>query len=200
MAKSEDWTANTDLAVPDELAVAMLQARLALFRIDVGSGAVHERFSQALLAFAAGALVAIVGGYEVLAGSNLYGSIVLAATLLVGSLVAGAGQVLVAHYVALVQSGIPHEDALKPALEGLGPQQKLQVIVRVMRELKVTRFWPESWFIEQSLREPDIGKAIAGHLRRVQMMVHVQALFFRVQLLLSVLAAVPVLMGLIRTL
>lgn len=200
MAKSKDWTANTDLPVPDEFAGAMLQTRLALFKIDVHSGAVHERFSQALLAFTAGALVAIVGGHESLAKSTLYGSVVLAAVFLVGSLVAGAGQVLVAHYVALVQSGIPQENALEPALEGLSPLQRLQVIERVMRELKNTRFWPESWLIERSLRESDIGEAMTSHLRRVQVLVNVQALCFRFQLLLSVVAAIPILVGLIHAL
>jgi hypothetical protein len=179
---------------PDEQPVAY-KARFAMFQVDTLSSEVNERFSQLLLGFAAAGVAFFA---EKIFGAKADALLGVAATLLCLSLLAGAGQLLLAHIAAMIRSGFGNPNVLAKELEPLEPKAQLRLIREVLVETLASRFWPDSILLKRALAAPDLLEGIGDVIRSLRRMIQWQALLYRLQLLLSALAAIPVVVAIFR--
>ena len=187
---------NTDSTSPAEYE-AQVNARVAMFRVDAVSSEVNERFSQLLLGFAAAAIAffadKIYGAPE--KADACFG---FAATLLCVSLIVGALQLILAHITSLVRSGFSSADILAPIMEPLAKDARCRLLRQVLTETLKTRFWPDTILLRAALKSSDIIEGISDTLLRLRRMIQFQALLYRLQLIFAALAAIPVVLAILK--
>ena len=204
MQESNDQLAQDQLAEsrsPEEQ--FLFSMRQAAFKADIASAEVNERFSQLLLAFAAGAIALIVGSLPDLTAAP-WPAVLRATSVLLGiSMLFGTVQLLLAHLAALVWSGFKAQEDGMQAGAKAALQLPLESLLMLMRqhleETRRTHLPPERWLIASCLRANNPLVGLERVQRKLRLMVQIQALLFRLQLVAAASAAAPVVFALLST-